>query len=197
MATLMRFLTARRFAVPLTRGPLCRLDRFLGIGWTAHKNSRSTCGCITFSGILHNPGQCKGRHRNGCSLSQRGVDVHVSQPHARESRGAAPRVSQRGVDVHVSQPHARESRGAAPRVSQRGDNPHVRRPHVRESRAAAPRVTRRVPAPPSSCNGRAMLCWCSAQKLRPFPVLACGRRSTSARMRTTPHGLFDTRADSC
>ena len=51
----MRFFTARRFAVPLTRGPLCRLDRFLGIGWTAHENGRSTCGCISFLGILYYP----------------------------------------------------------------------------------------------------------------------------------------------
>ena len=51
----MRFLTARRFVVPLTRGPLCRLDRFLGIGWTGHENGRFICGCIAFSGILHYP----------------------------------------------------------------------------------------------------------------------------------------------
>ena len=74
----MRFFTARRFAVPLTRGPLCRLDRFLGIGWTAHENGRSTCGCISFLGILYYPkavmtraGNCgfppsPSRHRSAC-----------------------------------------------------------------------------------------------------------------------------------
>ncbi len=49
----------------------CRLDRFLGIGWTGHKNSRFTCGCITFSGILHYPDQVEGQARDGTFLSRR------------------------------------------------------------------------------------------------------------------------------
>ncbi|MDO4404855.1 MAG: hypothetical protein Q4C09_07435, partial [Atopobiaceae bacterium] len=49
--------TVRRFAASPPGTRLDWLDRFLGIGWTAQKNSRFTCDCITFSGILHYPDQ--------------------------------------------------------------------------------------------------------------------------------------------
>jgi Zn-dependent peptidase ImmA (M78 family) len=45
----------------------------LGIVWTAHENSRSTSGCITFSGILH--------HEMGHLFLHAHLDVSMARTH--------------------------------------------------------------------------------------------------------------------
>ena len=73
---------------------------FLGIGWTGHKNSRSTCGRITFSGILHYPDQ--GRSGTGAPLSLPRRKLPYRMPFLAQRTGNAS--SSRGIVSGVMMP---------------------------------------------------------------------------------------------
>ena len=95
MATLMRFLTARRFAAISEVSRIACWTDFWESAGLRMKTAALPAAALLSRVFCITQTRSEGRSRDGPPLSQRGEGSHVRQPCARESRGAAPRVTRR------------------------------------------------------------------------------------------------------